>query len=241
MSDNLILRKTPVALKASSAKFLWQYIRGLRFRYLRYATPPRLLDRANLTFYELRYPRHPWLTKQANLLLVKLLKPTDIGLEWGTGRSTLWFAPRLKHLTSVEHNEAWYEVVSAELKARNIQNVNYHLHKVDAPGTNPQESAYVSVVDDFSDNSLDFVLVDGIYRGACINKVLDKIRPGGILVLDQANLFLPSDSRSLGSLPENSTPASDDWKLFLTRAKGWRLVWTSNGIFDNAIWFKPAS
>ena len=38
--------------------------------------------------------------------------------------------------------------------------------------------------------ALDFVLVDGHYRQACIHTVLDRINPGGMLVVDDWH-FLP--------------------------------------------------
>ena len=44
----------------------------------------------------------PWFNPMANRLLSTLLRPTDQGLEWGSGRSTLWLAKHLGHLTSVE-------------------------------------------------------------------------------------------------------------------------------------------
>jgi hypothetical protein len=46
------------------------------------------------------HPDVPWLTRQAVEILEDWLKPGYVGLEWGSGRSTLWFARRVSHLTS---------------------------------------------------------------------------------------------------------------------------------------------
>ncbi len=65
-------------------------------------------------------PEHPWLTKEASFILVSLLKETDIGLEGGSGRSTLWFARRVKKLTSVEHNKNWYNKILKKLQGQKL-------------------------------------------------------------------------------------------------------------------------
>ena len=203
-------------------------------------TPHYIVNKAMAIVYEKRHPDHPWLTRQANSLLSTLLKPTDVGLEWGSGRSTSWFAQRIKHLTSVEHDEAWYKEVSGRIKSANILNVNYLFRKLAGEYEKPDRSPYVQVANIFTKNSLDFVLVDGRYRDICANMALEKICSGGIIVIDNANWYLPCDSFSPGSIPQNSPPASEAWGRFLDRVKDWRLIWTSNGVWDTAIWFRPA-
>jgi len=185
------------------------------------------------------HPDHPWLTPQANLILSTLLKPTDVGFEWGSGRSTLWFAQRVKHLTSVEHDKRWYEVVLGKLRAADLLNVNLLLKEIKGYEV-PEESPYVQVINKFNNNSLEFVLVDGIYRDLCANLVLEKIRPGGIIIVDNVNRFIPCDSISPNSRPKNADPESREWARFLNRVKYWYQIWTSSGIADTAIWFKPS-
>ncbi|MBA7620168.1 hypothetical protein ES703_27512 [subsurface metagenome] len=197
-----------------------------------------MFHKVKVTLYEWSHSNYPWLTQQANLILSTLLKPTDMGLEWGSGRSTIWFTQRVKYLTSVEHDEAWYKKVSSKLKANNILNVNYILCKAAEGQEKPEESSYVQVVNTFSEDTLNFVLIDGLYRDVCSNMVLEKIRPGGILIVDNANWYLPHDSTSPDSRPKNSGPSSEEWGHFLDRVKNWRLIWTSNGVWDTAIWFK---
>ena len=80
-------------------------------------------NKFKVKLYERKYPEYPWLTEQANSILSTLLKPTDVGLEFGSGRSTIWFAKRIKYLTSVEHNKLWYDKVSKMIK----ENININL------------------------------------------------------------------------------------------------------------------
>jgi len=240
MNKDKVSDKSGKSINALDMRALGNLIHNWKPRYILNYTPRYVLNRARLILYGLRYPDHPWLTQQANSLLSTLLKPTDVGLEWGSGKSTLWFAQRIKHLTSVEHDEAWYKTVLSKLKANNISNVNYILCKAAEGQEKPGGSSYVQVVNTFSKDALDFVLVDGIYRDVCANKVLEKIRPGGIIVLDNANWYLPHDSTSPSSRPKNSAPASEEWTRFLDCVKDWHLIWASNGVWDIAVWFKPS-
>src|SRR5947209_7779421 len=98
---------------------------------LAHLTPRYIINRARVWVHERRHPELPWLTATAVALLDTLLRPDDVGIEWGSGRSTVWFARRLKHLTSIESDTAWYARVKAQLAEKNIQNVTYKLLPVD--------------------------------------------------------------------------------------------------------------
>lgn len=208
----------------------------------RHWTPIYIINRIALFFYQKIYPNSPWLTKHANLILSSLLKPTDMGLEWGSGRSTIWFAKRTQELTSVEHDPTWYKLISENLKSENISNVKYFFCEYDKSAEKTKlafEFDYVKVADNFSNNSLDFILVDGVYRDACACVAIKKIRPGGILIIDNMNWFLPSKSISPSSRKYRDEPLSELWREFADSVKNWRVIWTSNGITDTAIWIKP--
>jgi predicted O-methyltransferase YrrM len=51
-------------------------------------------------------------------------------------------------------------------------------------------SAYVHEFDRFADRSLDFVLIDGMYRGHSAIRAMSKVKPGSLIVIDNANWFL---------------------------------------------------
>ena len=124
------------------------------------------------------------------------------------------------------------------MKENKLTNVDYRLIEKDEDEENGKNAAYVRVMEDFEKESLDFVLVDGIYRGACAVAVLSKVRPGGILIIDNANWFLPCKSRSPCSRSFEQGPASQIWDDFFHSVREWRRVWTTNGVCDTAIYFK---
>jgi len=49
----------------------------------------------------------PWITRDAINLLTTLIKKDFVGLEWGSGSSTIWFADKLKFLYTIEHDVEW--------------------------------------------------------------------------------------------------------------------------------------
>lgn len=106
--------------------------------------------------------------------------------EWGSGRSTPWLARRLARLVSVESDPAWHQRVAARLARLGLTNVDLRLvadrdPDRDRGGPPP---AYVNAIDEEPDGSLDLVLVDGDHRHRCVARALAKVRPGGLLVVD---------------------------------------------------------
>lgn len=81
--------------------------------------------------YERGHGDDLWLTPAAIRLLESLLRPTDRGAEFGPGRRIIWFAERVAALICVEHDEQWYEAVSAKLKARQLSDMDYILVRPD--------------------------------------------------------------------------------------------------------------
>src|SRR5215210_2091583 len=93
-----------------------------RFDHL---TPRYVFDRATLWAYSAAHQDEPWLTPRAIALLRDVLRRQDRGLEWGSGRSTAWFAARTAHVISVESSPAWYDRVSRTLSGGGVHNVDY--------------------------------------------------------------------------------------------------------------------
>jgi len=200
-------------------------------RKISHWTPRYIYNRIVLALYEKQHPDSPWLTSSAVSILSTYLKNSDIGLEWGSGRSTVWFAERVKHLVSVEDNHEWYQRVKEKLDYLKLNNTKYLL--------STDRESYIGAADQFQENSLDFVLVDGRdYRSTCAVKAVSKVRTGGVIVLDNANWFLPSSSHSPNSRTYEAGPASDEWQHFLELVNDWRRIWTSNGVSDTALFIK---
>ncbi|HUQ80910.1 MAG TPA: hypothetical protein VM076_07235 [Gemmatimonadaceae bacterium] len=192
------------------------------------------------------HPDAPWLTAEATRLLDGWLRPTHVGVEWGSGRSTRWFAQRVRHLLSVEHHAGWHATVSEQLTADGIANVDYRLLPCEPEQVETPEwistmfaSDYVRAVDAFEARSVDFALVDGMYRSACALAVIPKLRSGALLIVDNVNWFLPSSSRAPTSRAANDEPLSPTWVEFAEAVAGWERKWTENGVADTAIWLVP--
>jgi predicted O-methyltransferase YrrM len=203
-------------------------------------TPRYVVNRVAWFMYERRNMDKPWLTPGATELLAELLLPSDTGLEWGSGRSTVWFAKRLKHLTSIEDNREWYKTVTKRLSEQNVTNVSYHHAPAPPEGEGARQSPYVAICSSVPDRSLGFALVDGSAREYCTTAVIPKIAPGGLLVIDNANWFFDHPTHSPGSRmgkgPKNAT-----WAEAAATLSNWRSIWTTQGISDTGIWIRPAS
>jgi predicted O-methyltransferase YrrM len=212
-----------------------------RNRPVLHLTPRYIYNRARQFGYERRHPDDPWLTPAAIELLRSLLRPSDRGAEFGSGRSTLWFARRVASLTSVEHDERWHEAVSARLKTHGLRNIDYILAPPDQSAERGGDSAYARVALAFPDASLDFALIDGHYRDYSAKFILPKIKPGGMLIIDNVNWCLPCRSTAPNSRTAALGPATPTWAEVAEELSGWRSIWTSSGVWDTAIFIRPAA
>lgn len=210
-------------------------------RRFRHWTPRYVLNRLALMRDERLHPDWPWLTRDAIGILRSWLHPTDSGLEFGSGRSTVWLARRVKRLVSVEHNLAWYHSVNARLEALQLLDsvVDHRLREDGVTGRD--DCSYVAVARTIPPASLDFCLVDGVAREHCVVGSIDLLKPGGLLILDNANWYIPFPFDH--PPPDSRTPAmgcaSDAWRRVGETLSGWRNMWTTNGVSATAFWVKP--
>jgi predicted O-methyltransferase YrrM len=213
---------------------------GIKRRAYSHLTPRYVFNRTRQVVHERAHPDDPWITPAAVALLARLLRPADRGAEFGSGRSTLWFAARVAGLTSVEHDPWWYEAVTARLSERGLGNVECILAPEDRPMERGGDSAYARTALAFPDASIDFALVDGHYRDYSAKFIMPKIKPGGMLIIDNVNWYLPSQSKSPNSRTTALGPATPVWAAIWRELAGWRTIWTSSGVWDTAIFIKPA-
>jgi predicted O-methyltransferase YrrM len=201
-------------------------------------TPRYVYHRVQQMRYERSHPDAPWLTPAATRLLGRLLRPGDRGAEYGSGRSTVWFASQVAALTSVEHDIEWHATVTARLKDRGLDNVEYILAPEDEPLERGGHSAYARTALAFDDHSLDFALVDGHYRDYSAKFILPKLRPGGLLIIDNVNWYLPCESKAPNSRTAATGPATEVWTEVWQQLRNWPAIWTSSGVWDTAIFIK---
>jgi predicted O-methyltransferase YrrM len=189
--------------------------------------------------YQRRHPTAPWLTKAAIELLEDWLRPTDCGLEWGAGRSTLWFARRVQRLISIESDLTWYQKVDRQLHDQQLDHVTLHHSAVDYSRGKSDNHRYVQIGAELPPASQDFVLVDGHLRDFCARTALDKVKPGGLLIIDNANWYLSHPTNSPASVYSGENESTQVWQDVAERLKLWRSIWTSNGVTDTAFFIRP--
>ncbi len=128
--------------------------------------------------------------------------------EWGSGASTVFFARRCLELQSVEHSKKWYETVGKAMKYRGLVS-SYDFDTQEGTifgrlllepeeGYDPEFASsqpgyetvnfkdYVTNIDTMPTEFLDVILVDGRARCACLERAQPKLKPGGLLILDDS-------------------------------------------------------
>lgn len=197
-------------------------------------TPRYVRDRVALMAWERAHRDAPWLTPDAIALIDQLLRPSDRVFEWGSGRSTRWFADRVGSITSIESNAAWHAQVESQL--RDLPGARCIHVPCGAEGPASAREAYCGALDDLGAAPVDVVLVDGLVRDRCALSAVGALAPGGLLIIDDVERYLPSNSRAPNARGSFASPV---WVEFEQRVRGWRRVWTTSGVSDTAIWFCP--
>ena len=176
--------------------------------------------------WEVMNPDKPWLCPGTVAFCQSHLSTSMHALEFGSGRSTRWFATLVGHLTGVEHSRTWYEEVTRQLAEHEITNVDYRLVPLNHAESEPEQAAYspvpdyVAVADGVPDGSLGLAIVDGHYRTNCVRHLVPKIASGGYLLVDDIDLW---------PTPE-SLPVPEDWRVVDD---------STNGVKRCVIWQAP--
>lgn len=131
------------------------------------------------------YPDMPFIPYSAAAALPAFLSRDMNVVEVGAGMSTPWLATRVRHVVSYDWNETWFAFMQRELRTRGIRNVDLHLC------TGYENSLFAHI----RDASVDFALIDSGVRSKCLFELWPKVRPGGLLYLDNwdSDLFWLED------------------------------------------------
>ena len=117
----------------------------------------------------------PWLTYSfIDFITERLSKEFNV-FEFGSGNSTLFFAERVKQVSSVEHNREWYN----KLKSKIPVNSNLILSKSDC------SEDYIAVLKQ-SDKKFDLIIIDGIHRADCCLSASNYLTDKGVIILDDS-------------------------------------------------------
>lgn len=165
----------------------------------------------------------PWWTfaaaDQVDLFLAS--RPGARVFEWGSGASTVWLSRRAGSVVSVEHDQHWADLVEPVLP----DNVTVRVvEPVPAVGAADQQlsekpgfagldfAPYVAAVDDV-EGGFDLVVVDGRARGACFERAVGRLAPGGVLVFDNVDR-----ERYRTAIAASPVPVDVEWTRGLTPA-----------------------
>ena len=124
--------------------------------------------------------------------VISNLRPMSC-LEWGAGRSTLYFPAMLQAGASwitTEHDAEWAREIRDSQSAPNVQVYDVPPNRFpwtdeDQDGGRQDLSDYVEFPRRFG--PYDFILVDGRARVPCIEEAFDLLKPHGVVLLHDAN------------------------------------------------------
>lgn len=117
----------------------------------------------------------PWVTYPfIDFIESRLNRSMEI-FEYGSGNSTLWYAKKVRYVTSVEHEQNWYDKVKSNLP----DNASiYYSHLV-----------YGKEYCHFAKNlnkKFDLIIVDGRDRVNCIKNSIECLTSNGVIILDDS-------------------------------------------------------
>jgi len=205
--------------------------------YIFYRLARPVLKANYALFRKLNQPS-PWLSPTSTLFFKKFLTKDMIGLEYGSGFSTVFYAQLVKQMEVIEHHKGWYEKIKNTLHEKQVEQiVNYHLIEpnedtikeipqfLNQPNCPENFSwrkryyQYFEHVKTYPDDYFDFIIVDGRARVECSFNAISKLKKGGLFILDNSERLR--------------------YQPVFNRLKNWEMVNTSNGLTDTTLWLKP--
>ncbi len=117
----------------------------------------------------------PWISYPAiEFLSARVPAGLDV-FEYGAGSGTLWWAGRARRVVAVEHDEAWYRRMSAQVPA-NVRLLHVPLE--------PAGTYARSILDE---GAFDVVIIDGRERVECARIAPERLNPRGVIVFDNSD------------------------------------------------------
>lgn len=123
----------------------------------------------------------PWCSYPFNKFIENRLSYDFDIFEFGCGSSTLYYASRVKTVTSVEHDRAWYDNMVELIKSKSITNVNLNCCEL-IDEVDKKYSNYAK----YTKKSYDIIIVDGRDRNNCIINSIDCLKDAGVIILDNS-------------------------------------------------------
>lgn len=120
----------------------------------------------------------PWMNYAIIHFLKNRLNKQMTVFEYGSGFSTLFFADRVRSITSVEHNNIWVDI----MKDRIAEQTNASVYHVDLKKDNGSEE-YCSFIK-AREEKFDLVIIDGVNRNCCVDPAVESLSEGGVILFD---------------------------------------------------------
>ena len=197
-----------------------------RFRHL---TPTYIVDRLAVRNFQNRNTEElPLLAIGAIQFLDTYLAKTDSIFEYGSGKSTVWFAKRAGRVISVDDNAYWHDFTIRKLAEANLSNAECFLI-----GGGPRMPlapvglSYINKIKEYSNDHFDFILNDGQGRSYISPLAIDYLKPGGIFCWDDFGINSELEN------PHELVLA------FLAKVAHWRRAFFDDGVHLTAFYFKP--
>lgn len=238
LMDNAIKRIEEIKLRFGKNTKNYLHPKDGSWKYWRYRVLRPLL-KVKYKFYRCKKDPTPWLSPTSIEFFKEYLDGSQVGCEFGSGSSTVFFSKRVSKLVSIEHYRPWFDKVNAQLKANNNTVVDYRfveqqegdstlsfeeqfpgIVKSDAYEYRKDYVNYFCALDDFEKNEyFDFIIVDGRARPECVFRSMPKLKKGGLMILD------------------NSERSRYD--IVFQNLDSWEMITTTNGLTDTTFWVKP--
>lgn len=193
-------------------------------------TPLYVVNRFRQLMRDRRRPGEPWWAGGAIDLADRWVRREDVVVEFGSGRSTAWLAARAGRVVSVEHHAEWHAKVSEQL--RNLSNAEVRLCE-------DTVESYLAASDDVEGVTL--VVNDGLHRDEVARWAIDRIAPGGAMVLDDSHRYLERIERFTNPSVPPAPHETPMWPELREQLSSWRRLTYSDGVKDTTLLVKPVS
>lgn len=117
----------------------------------------------------------PWVTYPFIDFIEERLTNNLEVFEFGSGNSTLWYAGKVRFVTSVEHDDSWYK----KIKSTMPNNVALHYQKLEYA---KEYAAFAAS----QHKHFHIIIVDGRDRVNCIMNAVNSLTEDGVIVLDDS-------------------------------------------------------
>lgn len=172
------------------------------------------------------FPWEPWLTRDAIEILDRTIFPKTKIFEFGSGGSTVWYAERCQFVDAIEHDPEWVRFVMRAIVHFKLRNACVFYGQVKHyPEGRDDYSPYLDFAAELIGRDgpkfgpYDLVVVDGRCRVKSVMLAAPYVRPGGRIVLDNAERSWYAPVRGV--------------------LAGWAVQETSNGLWRTDIYTKP--